>query len=161
MNKNNVGLSSPWAIYYRQLEALFMKDPQVKVIFDADIPEVQIRVEGEEKAEAISKLLPITKDFGAVTLNIKVIPANMLEESRIALFQKAFEGNEGFSRIEIVDNEFLSNPINFVVFKKEVVQYFNDDIGDLHGVCSTLYQDIAKDIFGQAEGIFFCTEVEE
>lgn len=41
----------------------------------------------------------------------------------------------------------------------KVVQYFNDDLGDAHGVCSTLYQEIAKDVFGEHEGIFFCTNL--
>ena len=35
----------------------------------------------------------------------------------------------------------------------------NDDLSDAHGICSTLYQDLAKEVFGESEGIFFCTEV--
>ena len=53
------------------------------------------------------------------------------------------------------------NPITYVVFVNEVVQYFNDDLGDVYGQCSTLYQEIAKDVFGETEGVFFCTDVEE
>ena len=33
----------------------------------------------------------------------------------------------------------------FVLFKKEVVQYFADDISNPQGVRSTLYENIAKD----------------
>ena len=47
--------------------------------------------------------------------------------------------------------------MTYVVFVKEVVQYFNDDLGDANGVCSTLYQDIAKRLFTSTEGVFFCT----
>ena len=50
--------------------------------------------------------------------------------------------------------------MTYVVFKKEVVQYFNDSLGDIHGVCSTLMQDIAKDIFEDTEGVYFCTDTE-
>lgn len=41
---------------------------------------------------------------------------------------------------------------------KEVVQYFNDNIGDINGNCSTLYEIIARDIFPNVNGIYFCTE---
>ena len=49
--------------------------------------------------------------------------------------------------------------MRYVLFKKEVVQYDSDDISDFHGVCSTLYQDLAKEIIGEDEGIYFCTDV--
>ena len=32
---------------------------------------------------------------------------------------------------------------------------------DINGNCSTLYQEIAKDVFGEDEGICFCTDTEE
>ena len=51
----------------------------------------------------------------------------------------------------------MTNPITYVIFKKEVVQYYNDSLSDAHGMCSTLYQDIAKRILDADEGIFFCT----
>ena len=51
----------------------------------------------------------------------------------------------------------MTNPITYVIFKKEVVQYYNDSLADAHGMCSTLYQDIASRILDAGEGIFFCT----
>lgn len=154
-----VQLSTPWAIYYRQLESLFAKDPEIHVGFDADEPSVQIRVDNQEKAEALQKLLPLSKTFGNVTLRIDIIPANF-QESKAKLFETVFQGNDAFSRIVDIDNPFISNPVTYVMFKKEVVQYFNDNLGDLNGICSTLYQDIAKDIFEGVSGIYFCTELE-
>ena len=50
------------------------------------------------------------------------------------------------------------NDFNFVVFVPEVVQFYNDDLGDINGLCSTLYQDLAKDLFGEEAGIYFCTD---
>lgn len=151
-------LSSPWVIYYQQINAMFDKDPEVNVVFDENIPEVKLYVDNQEKADAITKLLPIKKDFGSVCLLIKVIPANKLKESNADLFRKAFKGNEAVSFIHTVSSVF-SNDITFVVFKKEVVQYFADDIGTINGVHSTLYQDIAKEIFENQKGIYFCTGV--
>ena len=43
------------------------------------------------------------------------------------------------------------------VFAKEVVQYWNDSLSDPYGKVSTLYQDIAKDIFEDTDGVMFCT----
>ena len=50
------------------------------------------------------------------------------------------------------------NPIHYCVFKKEVAQYWGDNLGDPHGNVSTLYQEIAKDIFGESGGVIFCTD---
>ena len=150
-------LSSPWVIYYQQINAMFDKDPEVNVVFDENIPEVKLYVDNQEKADALTKLLPTEKDFGSVCLLIKVIPANKLE-SNADLFRKAFKGNEAVSFIHTVSNVF-SNDITYVVFKKEVVQYFADDIGTINGVHSTLYQDIAKEIFENQKGIYFCTSI--
>lgn len=55
----------------------------------------------------------------------------------------------------------FSNPITYIVFKNKVVQFWNDDLSDIYGNRSTLYQDIAKEIFGESSGIFFCTDKEE
>jgi hypothetical protein len=43
------------------------------------------------------------------------------------------------------------------VFEKKVVQFFNDQLDDINGNKSTLYQDIAKDVFEKHEGVYFCT----
>lgn len=156
----NLNLSTPWAILYHEIDAMFKKDPGVRVSFNSNIPEIRLYVEDTEKADALLKLLPNKKQFGNVTVNIVVCPANAVEESKIALLEKAFKGNEAFSRIQVVKEDFMTNPISYVLFKKEVVQYFTDDIGDAHGICSTLYQNIADELFGQSEGIHYCTEVE-
>ncbi len=56
-----------------------------------------------------------------------------------------------------VDGIF-SNDISYILFEPKVVQFFNDDLGDLNGLRSTLYQDIAANVFEDAhEGVFFCT----
>lgn len=152
-----IGMVSPWVEEYRRIEALFSEDPEVKVIFDEDECKVKIYVESERKAEALTKILPTSKTYGNVTLTIDIIPANTENESLISIYKKAFEGNGAVSFIETVDGP-ITNTINFVCFKNKVVQYFNDDLGDPHGLCSTLYQDIAKNLFEVKEGIFFCTD---
>ena len=157
--ENKVNLSSPWVIYFRKISALFEKDPAVKVLFDDQNYVIKIYVEGDEKAKALEQILPSEKTFGNIVVKTIVIPANQLNVSRFSLFQKAFESNPIVSFMEIVPTQ--TNNLNFIVFKKKIVQFFNDNVGDYYGVCSTLYQDIAKDIFGEEKGIYFCTDVKE
>ena len=41
------------------------------------------------------------------------------------------------------------------------MQYYNDDLGDAYGNCSTLWQDIARRLFEDVLGIFYCTDVKD
>lgn len=155
-----VNLSSPWVLYYHEIEALFKEDPDVIVTFDAEHYVLKLFVKGVDKADALTQLLPTEKQFGNVVLKIEVIPANVLGSSTLALFRKAFDGNAAVSYIKTVDGLY-NNKLNFIVFANKVVQYFTDDLGDINHVRSTLYQDIAKEIFGEHEGIFYCTDKPE
>ena len=152
-------LSTPWANYFHELQAFFREDECVKITYDNEVPEVKIRVDGNAKAEALAQLLPSEKEFGAVTLKITIIPSNATP-SRAALIRDALSGNKAFSFMETV-KEAMSNPITYVVFKNKVLQYFTDNLGDIYGQRSTLYQDVAEELFGGEEGICFCTDLPE
>lgn len=153
----NIKMVSPWIGYYKEIKSLFQEDSTVKVKYDDSKNTIKLYVEDEEKADALAQLLPNRKVFGNITVNIDVIPANKVETPKIDLFRKAFEGNGAVAYIETVDNA-SSNAFHFVVFQPEIVQYYNDDLSDINGLRSTLYQDIAKEIFGEREGIYFCTD---
>lgn len=160
-----LNLSPPWAIYYRQVNALFQYDPEVKVVIDENKYILKLYVEDNpNKVEALTTLLPHEKVFGNVSLQIQIVPSNgnMIEDITRAkntaeLLEDALDRNAAVSYIQHVTGMF-NNPITYIVFENEVVQYFVDDLGDAHGVCSTLYQDIAKRIFGERDGIHFCTD---
>ena len=155
-----VSLSAPWTIYYREIEELFGSDPEIRVEYDEEKRIIKLYVENPEKAAALSELLPIAKTFGNVTVYTRIIPANGLQGTRDSLFQAAFRDNPIYSYTRVIDG-ILTNPISYVVFKNRVVQYFADNMHDINGNCSTLYQEIAKDVFGEDEGICFCTDTEE
>ena len=155
---SRLSLSAPWVTYYREVEALFEDDPEVNVVYNEDDNELKLYVNNSTKAEALTQLLPVEKQFGNVTLKITVIPANNTKSTKISLFQDAFKDNPALAYIKTIDGIF-SNPISYVVFEGKVVQYFNDSMADINGVCSTLYQDIAKNVFGEQDGIFFCTDL--
>lgn len=54
---------------------------------------------------------------------------------------------------------YISNPIAYCSFKKEVVQYPADDLSSETGLKSTLYEDLAREIFENTDGVYFCTDV--
>ena len=157
INNKELNMVSPWAEYLNQLEAFFKEDDDVRVEYDNEAMVIKIYVDGAAKAEALSKLLPTSKKFGNVEIKVNIIPANPLDTSRIGLFKKAFEGNRAVADIETI-SDISSNDFNFIIFKPEVVQYYNDDLSDFNGICSTLYQDLAKELFGETEGCYFCTD---
>ena len=92
------------------------------------------------------------KEFGNVKLNIEVIPANVPPKTKLELFMTAFKGNPAINSIEKVSA--YGQDLGFVIFEPEVVQYPTDDIGDYFGIESTLYENIARDIFDNTENIF-------
>ena len=155
-------LSAPWVTYYHDVNAMFKNDPDVKVALDEKECKLYVRVDGEKKAAAISKLLPEKMEFGDVTLNIYVTPSNLqASEDVAAVFKDAFKGNGALSFVQSNHDETFGPVFSatYIVFKNEVVQYFNDDLSDVHGNRSTLYQDIAKRIFVPQNGmVYYCTD---
>ena len=163
-----IKLSAPWITFYRKVEAMFKHDPDINVVYDAENNNLKLFVLGLEKAEALQKLLPPKKVFGETEMFINVYPTNSEEKANgrlktyraypNGLFDAAFFGNPAYC-YEMSASSELPFDIHYVVFVKRVVQYYNDDIGDVNGMCSTLYQDIAKDIFVVDPSVHFCTTV--
>ena len=153
-------LSAPWQIYYKELSLLFEEDKEVRIVYDTDNQVISIYVDNAAKAEAMAAALPTEKEFGNVTLTIVVIPANptfkKAKSVRGSLYEDLFRGNSIVDDIVTIEG-VMTNPITYVIFKKKVVQYYNDSLADAHGLCSTLYQDIASRVLDAGEGIFFCT----
>ena len=153
-------LSAPWQIYYKELCELFKKDSEVRIVYDTDEQIINIYVENTAKADAMAAVLPTEKEFGGVTVYINVIPANptfkKAKSTRATMYEDLFRGNPIVDDIVTIEG-IMTNPITYIIFSKEVVQYYNDSLADAHGVCSTLYQDIASRVLDAGEGIFFCT----
>ena len=156
---SKLNLSAPWVIFYKEIEALFRQDPEVKVEFDENTNAIRLYVDSGEKAEALARLLPAERTFGNVTVSVTVVPSNKLKADRLGLFQAAFKGNPAFAYAKTVEGT-LGLSLSFVVFKREVVQFFTDNLKDVAGNRSTLYQELAADVFGEEAGGFFCTEPE-
>lgn len=158
-----IKLAPPWVTFAKETAEMFRHDPEVHVVFDDENYRLTLYVDSGAKAEALSQLLPDQKKFGNVTLYVNVVPANGFVGVPTAMadvFQTAFKGNDAFSFVKRIRGIF-TNDLTYVVFKNKVVQYFNDDLGDIYGQCSTLYENIAHNLFGVMEGVFFCTDLPE
>lgn len=152
--------SAPWVTYYREVDALFKKDKEVFVVFDEENVELKIYVNNQTKADAIRCLLPFEKKFGDVVLKVDVIPSNGTQLRGISTTNvlmiacDAFLSNDAVYGVTDVSAMF---DLVYVVFRKEVAQFFDDNIGDINGNCSTLYEAIARDVFEDI-GIKYCTD---
>ncbi len=161
-------LAAPWTTYYRQIQAMFKHDKEIRVVYDENEVVIKLFVDNETKAEALTRLLPETVTFGNVSLKISVIPANANNGEKkqvefndsIDLIQAALDGNGAVAQFYPIEYIF-SNRMIYVAFQKEVVQFFNDDLSDVRGMCSTLYANIANELFGRLNGVFFCTDSTE
>ena len=151
-----VQVSPPWITLYKMVSKLFERDSEVEVEYNENTYAINLYVKNQRKADALLKLLPMSKEYGNITVSINVIPANQEEESRIELFQEAFSGNGAVSCFYTECGP--TQDINYVAFDPVVVQFFNDQLDDANGLKSTLYADIAKEVFGMQDGIFFCTD---
>ena len=158
MEEKNVKMAPPWVQYANAVNAMFGKDKEVEVVYNNDDKTLKLLVENPVKADALQQLLPVQKEFGNVVLKITVIPANK-EMTKAQLYQAAFSNNPALRDVVPVEGVF-TNPILYVIFAKEVVQYYNDDLSDAHGNRNTLYQEIAKEIFNHQDGVMYCTDVD-
>ena len=152
----SVKLSPPWITYVKYIKALFENDPQIVIDYSEGDYVLTLIVNGIEKYQAISTLLPNKKEFGNVVLTINEVqsPNELTDEE---LFRNAFNGNDVLSDFKSFDTPF--GPQNYAVFKKEVVQFYDDNMGDINGLKSTLYEEIAREVFGEAS-VHFCTSME-
>lgn len=165
MTKARLKLSSPWVTYVNYLMALFGNDPDITIEYDEEY-EVKLYVDNGLKAGALDMLLPTEKEFGNVTLFITVIPSNDYQDAadltRKELFDVAFDRNPIYAFSKEIKGIFC-NSIIYIVFKNRVVQFFNDNLNDIYGNISTLYQEIASEVFDGMglNNVCYCTDIEE
>ncbi len=154
------GKSAPWITHFKRLDALFGGDPDVTVDYGDGTdgsPLVTIRVKGNDKAEAIDRIVRSDVEFGNVTVRVSVVPSNDDDISLSESVRRAFQGNEAF-----VDVVTMRTPQGFetayAVFEPEVVQYFDDDTSSLFGIATETYEQIAKEVLDLGTEAFICSD---
>jgi len=160
-------ISPPWVTYINKVQALFDGDPQIvcNVNYGSNHPSIVLACNNGDKVTALQQILPTEVTFGGITLEISVdgVPSNRVFISKKELFETAFYKNPAFAyAASPADDGYAWFSMTYVVFKNCVVQFFNDNLNDCHGIVSTLYQDIADEILtGEAvQGVYFNTDVE-
>lgn len=152
-------LSPPWYTYLSELQAMFEEDSDISIKFDEDAKTIYVYVAKTSKAEALNKILKHSVTFGKVTLSIEVVPPNEEDADILEAFDEAFMGNPALSFT--IPIKCPIGIFRYAVFKNKVVQFYNDQLDDLNGNKSTLYQEIAKDIFADDLDVNFCTDTKD
>lgn len=164
MTTERLKVSPPWVTYINKMIALFDGDPQIacNVNWDAKDPFIVLATSNPDKAAALIRLLPTEKVFGNITLTIGVdyeTISNLAFPTTKELFETAFSGNPAFAYTVVPEGVWFV-PFTYIVFKNCVVQFFNDNLNDPHGVISTLYQEIAEEVLESIPNTYYCTDTE-
>lgn len=149
-------LSPPWVSFANELKALFAGDQEIKVIADHEENVISLYVDNADKAEALASILPEKKTFGNVSVSVTVVPSNKPGDKYRDQMKTAFAGNPA-----LVDVLTIASPLGtftYAVWAREVVQFFDDNLADPHGLRSTLFEDIARDVFKNDLNVFHCTD---
>lgn len=152
-------LSPPWVTYIKKIEALFGQDPEIRIESDCEAPSVKLYVANADKAAALAAMLPEKWTYGNVECRVTVVPGNdavpCKSKTPAEAVCAAFAENPVVAVMRPV-SKGLFRDLSYVAFRREVVQFFNDDLADINGNWSGLYADIAKELL-DADGVFFCT----
>ena len=161
-------ISPPWITHIHMIQALFDGDPQIAFYEEVDAggePFITLACNNGDKVTALQQILPTEVMFGNIPLHITIdgIPSNRAFVSKKELFEVAFEKNPAFAyAVSPGDDGYNWFGMVYIVFKNCVVQFFNDNLNDCHGVLSTLYEDIAREVLtgDVVQGVYFNTDVE-
>ena len=157
-------MEAPWYTYHKMVKALFERDADIKVgeVYEPDNGSVNyafdIEVLKHDKFIALDRVMNGVKTFGNVTLGIILYDEeNASNADPLSLYKTLFEGNPIVEDI-ISHTDLTGTDWNYVCFKPEVIQFYDDDLTDCNGNWSGLAEDIAREIFADNyHSVNFCT----
>ena len=156
---NQTRLSPPQYTYNNFLKHSIGNDPCVTVSDIKEITEADLLVEIDarcrDKAVALATILELEKEFSNYKMEIHVLfrgqKVNPIEESLDAkellkIIDCALKTNHYYETTRALP---VPSTIQiFPIFKKEVVQFFNDDISDFYanfnGVAADVFREVLK-----------------
>lgn len=155
---NELTLEAPWNTYRKMINALFEYDPEIEVGdivsatgFESADYVIEINTRNRRKFEALKKLLPVRKDFGSVEVVICIYYMENDKRNDIEMFKDLFRDNpivSNYEKVKLPDG----SERNFVCFRPEVIQFYDDDISDCYRNYNGLAEDIARAVFGDRAG---------
>lgn len=151
-------LFPPIVSYTNAIRELFKRDPEITMQWSDETATLTMLVDNPEKASALTNYLPDIKKIGRQEVKINIIPSNGLAGAPVTEIDKVFAGNPIYNFSKKFPIDAFGNPIHYVVFNKEVIQYYENDLGDIYGMRSVLAEDLAREVLENTEGIYFCTD---
>lgn len=155
-----LNIEAPWFTYFKEIYNLFEKDPELTV--DSELTEkddgnyeFMIASKNGDKLNAIERLLGYGRVFGAIKVFIKYGYENVKDEDWAEVYRKAFEGNPYFQ--EVAEYQLpMFGTSTYAIFKKDIITFYNDNLGDYHGNDHYIVADLVKDIITD-QNIYICT----
>jgi hypothetical protein len=161
MLREKVSLEAPWETYRKELYNLLTPDHELMVsdhtsFVSESVYEATISSTNYNKLMALKKILNNEVVFGNVTLKISFEYDAPVDEDNSQDWRDAFEGNPLFDRIESVGTPDGST-VNYAIFNREIISFFDDDLSDYHGNKHMIVADIVKDVISDTS-VYPCTE---
>jgi len=154
-SENTARLSPPWHTHYNFIRESIGSDPCVKVSDMAEASRfqyiIQIQAHSEEKARALATILELRQTFGKIIVDIEVLYKGrgvspyeppLTAGDLVRVFNQALGTNTYFTGVKPGGVAAVSI---FPIFKKEVIQFFNDDISDYYNN----FNGVAADVFAK------------
>ena len=160
MAEENVRLSPPPYTYFNFIKHSIGNDSCLEVL-EMQVQEegnylIQIEVQDRRHARALAAILELHKNIGNENIYIEVLHKGTIVEPQedyktmkdfIKMFETALCSNRYFNRATFIKS-LAGYPIVFLIFKKEVIQFFNDDISDFfnnfNGVAADVFREVLK-----------------
>jgi hypothetical protein len=160
--KETVGLSAPWETYHKEVWNLFKDDANVTV--DDHITEegngvysFAVTSSDINKVAALNKILKTVVPMGNITLKININYEADDAPATAEDWTTAFEGNPLFSTIVSAEPLPGLPEIDFAVFEREIITFFNDDTSDYCGNAHKIVADIVRDVTKSSATVRPCT----
>jgi len=163
-DEGSVKMSPPWYTYFNYLKHSIGRDQCVDVLDMKEISGadylISVDVKNREKATALATILIPCKNFGNINVRVEVLHCgrrvkpycNPHDESIIIkIIEEALGTNHYFECVESA--EYFVSLLIFPVFKKEIIQFFNDDLSDFYnnfnGVVAKVFSEVLEShVFG-------------
>ena len=157
--ENELKLNRPDIHMANEIKAIFEDDPnvsaEVNTIEDGSI--LTFKVNEYKKAAGIRKMLEEKYEIGNLTLEVKVVDISSMNED---IVHDVFDSNPHFNRFTVIPDPLDPNvEYRLCIFNKEVIQFPNSNAGSLHGMESTIMEELCKKYINVA-GVIYTTDDE-
>ena len=162
VKKPEVELSAPWETIQHEVNHLLGPDPEVHVteVVEGEGGNYSFDVcsKNGKKIAALEKVIKNVFKLGNITLTVNFVHERDEEDVTAQDFIDAFEGNSNFVTVEETSKGLFQDLV-YVIFAKEVLQFFNDQLDDIYGNRNIIVADAANDVCNKSkEGqMYFCT----